>query len=272
MELDQTFTYLYKTYFSEDAKEREEIEQLPSFLEGCDLFIDIGASLGQYTYYANRIMSGGRIIAVEADPDRYAELARNCAKWQVEGTNSIKVIHAAAGDAHGKVQFYVTGTQISGGLFPVAERSDAYRPVEVQQVMVDDFHEPGVSTFVKIDVEGGEHRVLRGATAHITGGTTSFLTEVTWWGDRERGDTTLDLLRYLMSQHLHIRKVAKRRTSGYLLTPAPPSAAVWPDYLRAAPLLVATSLWGRLVPARLRLLRERRLNRRRLRRFADSPR
>lgn len=268
MEDDATFAYLYKTYFGDAAKEREEIEQLPSLLSDCALFIDIGASLGQYTYYANRSMKQGRIIAVEADPDRYAELARNCERWQAESSNSISAIHAAAGDGHETVRFYVTGTQISGGFFPVDERSDAYKPIEVPQVMADDFYEPGVRTFVKIDVEGGEHRVLRGAVGHIAGGNTSFLTEITWWGDRERGHRTAHLLRYLHSKRLHIRKVAARRTSSYLLWPAPAGAPLWRDYMSIAPLLLATSLWGLIVPKRLRVLRERRLNRRRLQRFA----
>jgi FkbM family methyltransferase len=267
MERDQVFAYLYRTYFGEGTKEKEEIEQLPRVLQGCRLFIDVGASLGQYTFHANRILSGARIIAIEADPDRYAELAKNCATWQAEGTNTITAIHAAVGDSNDQVRFFVTRSQISGGFFPVAERSDAYEPIEVPQVRVDDFREPGVRTFVKIDVEGGESRVMRGAAAHIAAGETSFLTEITWWGDRERGTSTLAFLRFLHGHGLRIAKVARRRTSSYLLTPATHGASVLLDYLRVGPLLIATSLWGRLVPQRLRLLRERRLNQRRLNRF-----
>lgn len=267
MERDEVFAYLYRTYFGEGTKEKEEIEQLPRMLEGCQLFIDVGASLGQYTFYANQILRGARIIAIEADPDRFAELSKNCAKWQAEGNNTITPIHAAVGDSNERVTFFVTRSQISGGFFPVAERSDAYQPIEVPQVRVDDFREPGVKTFVKIDVEGGESRVMRGAAAHVAGRETSFLTEITWWGDRERGTSTFAFLRSLRAQRLHIAKVARRRTSSYLLTPAQPGASVLMDYLRVGPLLVATSMWGRLVPQRLRLWRERRLNQRRLKRF-----
>lgn len=266
--LSAAFAHLYRTYFGERAKEREEVEQLPALLAGCRLFIDVGASLGQYTYFANRAMQGGQIIAIEADPDRYAELARNCATWQREGTNRITAVHAAVGDGTDPVRFFVTGSQISGGLFPVLERSDDYRPVEVSQVRLDDYYQPGVPTFVKIDVEGGESRVMRGAAAQIAGGTTRFLTEVTWWGDRERGVTTIDFLRWLRAHRLAIRKVAKRRTSNYLLTPESSAQRLWLSHLRVAPLLYATSLWGRLVPRWVRIRRERRLNRRRLQLFA----
>jgi len=270
MDRDQVFAYLYRTYFGEGTKEKEEIAQLPQMLEGCRLFIDAGASLGQYTFHANRILSGARIIAIEADPERYAELAKNCAQWQAEGRNTITTINAAVGDGTERVRFFVTHSQISGGFFPVTERSDAYEPIEVPQVRLDDFHEPGVRTFVKIDVEGGESRVMRGATAHIASGETSFLTEITWWGDRERGTGTFAFLRFLHAQGLRISKVARRRTSSYLLVPASRGESVLPGYLRVGPLLLATSLWGRLVPRRVRLWRERRLNRDRMRRLAGT--
>ena len=45
---------------------------------------------------------------------------------------------------------------------------------------------PGVDTFVKVDVEGSEMGVFLGASDLIDSGA-RFLTEITWWGDRERG-------------------------------------------------------------------------------------
>lgn len=271
MSLEDAFAHLYRTYFGEEAKEREEVELLPELVEDCRIFIDVGASLGQYTFFANRAMRDGRILAIEADPYRYEELERNCARWSAEGRNTIIPIHAAVGDGRDPVDFYVTMSQISGGLFPVPERSDEYRPVRVPQVMLDDYHEPGVPAFVKIDVEGAEYRVMRGAADHIAGGTTRFMTEITWWGDRVRGRTSLDFLRFLHSRRLRIEKMARRRTSNYLLTPAPEGTRIWPAYLRVAPLLLATSLWGRVVPKPVRILRERALNRRRLRKSGVDP-
>ena len=155
MELQHAFDHLYSTYFGERQHEREEIENLPNLLRDCRLFIDVGASLGMYTYYANKQLSGAKIIAVEADPDRYEELKKNCAKWEAEGNNTIIAVHAALGDEHGTIEFFKTGTQISGGFFPVGERSSAYFPVEVKQALLDDFFTEEVPTLVKIDVEGG---------------------------------------------------------------------------------------------------------------------
>ncbi len=268
----EAFAHLYSTYFGEHQIERQEIENLPSLLVGCDAFIDVGASLGMFTYFANQTMERATIIAIEADSDRYEELARNCEKWQGEGTNTITAIHAAASDERGSIRFYRTGTQISGGFFPVNERSDEYEAIEVQQMLLDDLYEPGRSTLVKIDVEGAELRVVRGAQQHIDSGTTRFLIETHWWGDRDRGYTTLDLLRYLRDAGMQIEKTVKVHTSNYHVRPGERGRSVLPGYLRVAPLLIAKTVYGRYVPRAVRNAREQRLNRRRRRQHGHAAR
>ena len=266
MDTSEAFEHLYSTYFGENQHERQEIENLPSLLVGKRLFIDVGASLGMFTYFANEAMSDSTIIAVEADPDRYEELVKNCAKWSESSTNTIQAIHAAAGDSREPIRFFKTGTQISGGFFPVNERSAEYQEVQVEQILLDDLHQPGVPTLIKIDVEGAELRVMKGAEAHIAGGTTEFLIETHWWGDRETGSTTVDLLRHLHARKLGIRKTVKVHTSNYLVSPAQSGALA--GYLRVAPLLVAKTVYGKYLPAQVRNLREQRLNRKRRRKHA----
>lgn len=68
--------------------------------------------------------------------------------------------------------------------------------MKVPVLCVDDFFEHGIQTFVKIDVEGAELRVLKGARKHISAGNTCFFAEISWWGDRPRGTSALDVLRF----------------------------------------------------------------------------
>lgn len=49
MEKEQAYQELNKAYFSEEMHEKSVIERLPELLASAKLFIDIGASLGQYT-------------------------------------------------------------------------------------------------------------------------------------------------------------------------------------------------------------------------------
>lgn len=255
--MEDTFRHLYATYFGEQQHEQAEIETLPLLLQGIEVFIDVGASLGQYTYYANRILSDARIVAVEADPDRYAELEANCAKWDT-GKNEIVPVHAAVTDSRGTGVFYNTGGRISGGLFPVAERPAEYKPVEVPLITLNDLHQQG-RTFVKIDVEGSEMRVMLGASDLIESGA-EFLTEITWWGDRERGHTPLSFLRWLHAQRLAVRKNTSRRNSNYHLYPGRGG------YMRVVPLLTAKYVWGRYMPIQIRKQTESLLGAMRLRR------
>lgn len=269
MGLNDDLQHLYRTYFGEAQHERAEIETLPRLLEGVGLFIDVGASLGQYTYYANRVLSGAKIIALEPDPDRFIELEQNCRRWGQDRDNEIVVIQAAVSDGSGTISFYKTGSRISGGLFPVDERPASYSPVQVRQVKLDDFREPGVDTFVKVDVEGSEMRAFLGATELIDSGA-RFLTEITWWGDRERGYTAMTFLRFLYQRGLEIRRNTARRNSSFLVVPAEGPRPSLAAYLKVAPLLAAKSFWGRYVPRRIRSGVERLLGERRVRKHADS--
>jgi FkbM family methyltransferase len=262
MELREAFDHLYSTYFGERQHEREEVEHFPTLLTDCEVFIDVGASLGMYTYYANKVLTHAKIIAVEADPDRFEELKRNCEKWQAESSNTIVAVHAALGDSREPVEFFKTGTQISGGFFPVNERSTNFTKVQVPQALLDDLYEDGRRTLVKIDVEGAEYRILQGASKHLRSGNTRFLIEFHWWGDRERRTTTMDVLRFLYSQRFAIEKTVRVHTSNYHVWPARGMNTL-AGYLKVAPLLAAKTFYGKYVPKKVRKIREHALNRRR---------
>ena len=131
-------------HFSKDALDKAEFERFPALLEGVQRFIDVGASHGVFTYHANRILKNAQIIAIEADPERLAILKSNAEKWSAESSNKILCINAAASDerdreASPETTFFTTGTQISGGMFSVEERSDHYAPIRVPLICVDDF-------------------------------------------------------------------------------------------------------------------------------------
>jgi FkbM family methyltransferase len=264
--------YLAWTYFGEEALDRTEFARIAELMSGVEQFIDVGASHGVYTYHANRFLSDADIIAIEPDPERFAILTKNAALWEAGSTNRIRCVMAAASDeedrsAKQETTFYATGTQISGGLFAVAERSDDYEPIMVPLICVDDLFVRGVRTFVKIDVEGSELRVLKGSRRHIAGGTTTFFTEISWWGDRERGTNSLDVLRFCLSSGL---RVDRRLRSDYLLGPELSRLRRIKSVVAVLPPLLLRVAWNRLVPAQVRLLRERRQNERRLARYRRS--
>ena len=261
--------YLAWTYFSDKALDRAEYPRFEAIVRGTKRFIDVGASHGVYTYLANQALENAEIISIEADPERFSILTANAAKWQSGSTNIIRCINAAASDEQDRrelsqMPFYTTGTQISGGLFPVVERSDDYRPINIPLLCIDDFFDPGIKTFVKIDVEGSELRVLQGAKNHIRDGNVTFFTELSWWGDRDRRTSALDVLIFFYRSGM---RVERRLRSDYLATPEPNMKARLLSVLRCFfPIFMRVS-YSKLVPRRARIWRERRQNRRRLARY-----
>lgn len=267
--------YLDWTYFGKGGLDAEEFDRIAELFTDVDVFIDVGASHGVYVFHAIRHMNGGRIVAIEADPERFEVLQRNVAEWTdahpdepAEPTDTPEVVCllAAASDAEDLAQgdhvtFYTTGTQISGGLFPVPERSDEYEPIEIPLVRLDDLVEPDEFALVKIDVEGGELRVLRGAERLIQTGMARFFVELSWWGDRERGTSVLSTLRFARGAGLSIER---RLRSDYLLTPEPDDRRRTRSTVRVLPALLPRYVFATLVPERWRTSYIRRQNAKRI--------
>ena len=197
MDKDKIYESLNKAYFSEEMHERVTVEKLPQLLQSATAFVDIGASLGQYTYHASRCMKGGRIIAIEPDPVRFERLVQNCLQWGAETGNIIEPLQAAICDLDGTVTFHTTNSPVSGGLFRHAT-SEAKKETETviwQKITVPSYRldtllteklPDGTQKFnmpdlVKIDVEGSESRVLAGCPCLLAEGKTKFLIEIHSW-------------------------------------------------------------------------------------------
>lgn len=247
--IKHAFDYLYKTYFGASQIEKEEIEKLPELLSNKDVFIDVGASLGMYTCFANKIMKDSLIYAVEADPDRFSELEKNCRSWQDESNNKIVAIYAAAGDSHNDLTFFKTETHISGSVFVIPERADGFVEVKVPQIMLDDLFEPDKKYLVKIDVEGAEYRVLEGARKMITSGQTNVAVGIHSWGDRERSKTPMSVLQLMFSHRMSIAKTSNHMTANYLFTPSDNSGfALFFAYATHSPMLFLRQIYRAVVP------------------------
>lgn len=195
----ELYRLLEQHYFGPEMRERAEIERLPRILEGVQTFVDVGAALGQYTYFANKIMSGGRIYAIEADPVRYARLAELCGKWEMSSNNKIVALHKAVSDTNEPIPFFVSDEDRSGGLFPVeglqgmGEGQFEWREIQVEATTLDAMFSGGPPDMVKVDVEGGEYRVLSGSTNILAQGNTRFIVEVHPWGDPVAGRGPTDI-------------------------------------------------------------------------------
>jgi FkbM family methyltransferase len=118
---------------------------------------DIGAHVGSYTLQAARLCgSGGHIIAFEPAPENLAFLRRHV---ELNRLSNVRVIAAAMSDSDGAAGFQCTPERVTSHLA-------ANGSITVECYRVDTLIERNdvpVPDCIKIDVEGAEAAVLRGA-------------------------------------------------------------------------------------------------------------
>jgi FkbM family methyltransferase len=212
MKREELYKELEKQYFSGDMQEQAEIALLPEILQDVSLFVDVGASIGQYSFHAGKILQGSRIVAIEADPVRYEKLSELATEWQTSSGNRYEVLHAAASNETGEITFYVTGESLCGGLHkywkpadPTLEDRVKWTSVNVPAVTLDSLFPVETPSLVKIDVEGAEYRVLEGAKRLISEGT-RFLVEIHPWGDESYGKRPSDVFKFLTAHQYGFKR------------------------------------------------------------------
>jgi FkbM family methyltransferase len=146
--------------------------------------------LGQYTFFANRLLKNANLHCIEADAVRVHRLTELASEWEKTSSNRITVIHAAAAERPGTISFFTSNANVSGGLF-VHEANDSavqetlqWSHSEVPCISLDSLFMNPDPDLIKIDVEGSEYTVLLGARRILERGKCRFLVEIHPWGDK----------------------------------------------------------------------------------------
>jgi FkbM family methyltransferase len=127
------------------------------FLRGSDLFLDIGANIGSYTVLASGVCRA-RTWAFEPDPNTLHHLKRNIAINELDSL--VTVYECALGPTQGEVPFTVGLDTMNR----VATANDKKVRI-VRQDRLDKLVGTSQPIMIKMDVEGYEQNVLRGAEA-----------------------------------------------------------------------------------------------------------
>jgi len=130
--------------------------------------MDIGANIGLYTVILARIQLGMTITAFEASPRTCQRLRANVA---MNHLGNARVAFAAVSDKAGEVWFL--DNQSSSPTNRILDTAASEHCARVPAVSLDEYcenQEIAGLCFAKIDVEGAETRVLRGAGRLLRGG------------------------------------------------------------------------------------------------------
>ena len=126
------------------------------------IVIDVGAHVGLHTLmFSRRVGAGGRVVAVEASPAN-ANLLRRHLVWNA--CTNVRVIEAVAGDHEGTTQFSYRADPTDFGGFANSLAYDiGGLNRSIPMVTLDAICNGLRPDVIKIDVEGAELGVLRGA-------------------------------------------------------------------------------------------------------------
>lgn len=133
----------------------EEEEFVASRLRAGDTYVDVGANVGLLALRAASVVGRtGRVIAIEAHPRTAGFLADNVA---LNGFAQVQVVHRAVGESDGTLTFtdFVSDDQNH------VQVDGAGVAVRVQRL--DELVPAGPIALLKVDVEGFELAVFRGA-------------------------------------------------------------------------------------------------------------
>jgi FkbM family methyltransferase len=143
-------------YFREHADHLFGFMQ--TYLKPGMTFVDVGANIGSHTLHGSSLVGNdGKVLSFEADPSTFALLEENV---RSNGVENATLLNQCISDKRGEVRFNVDAN---------SARSSLVRKGSSQVVLLanclDDLIPYGVHIdLLKLDVEGAEYLVLKGAT------------------------------------------------------------------------------------------------------------
>jgi FkbM family methyltransferase len=173
--------------------EKGMLHFLDENLKNGDVFIDVGANIGLLSIHAaNSVGATGKVLAFEAHPETAKILEFN---KELNHKENIHIYPIALGSEKGKAMIFNDSDSNRGGASLVRGLSES--GIEVDLDRLDDILEATViPKIIKIDVEGFEMNVLKGAVRTIQEAKPILLIEAS-----EKQDINQEIITFLNQIH-----------------------------------------------------------------------
>ena len=142
---------------SQHPYELEMLEDMASRLQPGDRVLDVGANIGNHTMYLAAV-AGAQVTAFEPNAPLATAIRQSAALNEL--SEAVSVIEAGAGREAGRAYFSTLKPENLGAQsLSLGDSIEA----SIKIVTLDDIEDPETIRMIKIDVEGMEMDVLRGA-------------------------------------------------------------------------------------------------------------
>ena len=182
-----------------------------------DVFYDVGANYGFYTYLAQELVDRGQIHVFEPQKDICQYVINN-----TKDCPNCFISKLALSDISGKINLFVSdnysgGNTIIEGI--AASQFNEMKKTEVDAVTLDSYTKTHKTpTFMKIDVEGAEYKVLSGGQNTLKNNSPAISIEI-WRDDpgRKFSQMAVDFLLDLGYKPYKLDEYGKPTPIGYNL-------------------------------------------------------
>jgi len=193
-----TPTRVHFSYFSDCHYEREEWKSTKCCRPG-DTAVDVGANIGVISaFLADAVSATGCVYALEPNPSVFSLLTETIS---MNSYGNVIPLQVAAGSALAVSDFYIEEWGAFQPCSSLAPKTGTARAQKVIQAPLD-FLLAGVSRidYIKLDVEGAELNVLRGAVDLIEKHRPLIQVEVHGMYMPSFGDSVADLFAFLCAR------------------------------------------------------------------------
>lgn len=123
-------------------------------------FIDAGANIGKFSVIvAKRLGKKGKVFSIEPHPENFKMLKKNI---ELNGLKNVVPINAACSYSEGEIELHLDEEGTGGHSIKKYSKSAGKKTMKVKSILLDNLQIKNIK-LIKIDVEGAEADVLRGA-------------------------------------------------------------------------------------------------------------
>jgi FkbM family methyltransferase len=186
------------------------LEIMGRYVNEGDAVIDVGAQIGfMSVQLAKLVGKGGRVYSFEPDPKARESLLSTL---EANRMQQVTVFACCASSSNGEMPFFVS-PQVGWSTGVAGTHLTNLSEISVESVTIDSLIEQGLISrdvrLIKIDVEGFECDVVRGAQKFLDAGRPVLIVEA--WDEilRARGESVDSLRKLIRSSRYTIRSITK---------------------------------------------------------------